>query len=126
METNKIKLKMGGTLCFAQSGDLEGRPVFFFHGAPGSRLFHPPEKITIKQIAETVSKVVGNVKIEYTPARPGDFSGKEVSSDLVKKELGWEARTSFEEGVRNYVDWYKKRENKRKSDLERLDKVLKI
>ncbi len=84
------------------------------------------EKITIKQIAETVSKVVGNVKIEYTPARPGDFSGKEVSSDLVKKELGWEARTSFEEGVRNYVDWYKKRENKRKSDLERLDKVLKI
>ena len=47
METKIIKLKMGRTLCFAQSGDPEGRPVFFFHGAPGSRLFHPPEKITI-------------------------------------------------------------------------------
>ena len=29
------------------------------------------EKITIKQIAETVKKVLGNVTIEYTPARPG-------------------------------------------------------
>lgn len=83
------------------------------------------EKVTIKQIAETIQKVLGNVKIEYTPARPGDFSGKEVSSELAKRELGWEPRVSFEEGVRRYIKWYKEREEKKKSEWERLDEALK-
>jgi len=82
------------------------------------------EKVSIKQIAETIQKILGNVKIEYTPARPGDFSGKEVSSDLSRKELGWEPKTSFEEGVRRYIKWYKEREEKRKSQWEKLDEVL--
>src|SRR5437870_744920 len=43
------------------------------------------EKVTIKQIAETVQKIIGNLRIEYVPARPGDFSGKEVSSQLAKR-----------------------------------------
>jgi UDP-glucose 4-epimerase len=83
------------------------------------------EKITIKQIAETIQRIVGDVKIEFTPARPGDFSGKEVSSVRALKELGWAAKTSFEDGVRKYVQWYKEREEKRKAALGRLDKVLK-
>jgi len=82
------------------------------------------EKITIKQIAETIRKVLGNVTIEYTPARPGDFGGKEVSSELARKELGWETKTSFEEGVRRYIAWYKERENTRRSDAGKIDKIL--
>ena len=83
------------------------------------------EKITIKQIAETIKKVLGNVTIESVPARPGDFSGKEVSSELAKKDLGWEPRINFEEGVRRYIQWFKEREVKRKADWESLDKALK-
>lgn len=83
------------------------------------------ERITIKQIAETIQKILGNVKIDYVPARPGDFSGKEVSSELAKKELGWEPSVSFEEGLRRYIEWYKNREEVRKSDWERLDEILK-
>jgi len=82
------------------------------------------EKITIKQIAETIQKIIGNVKIEYTPARPGDYSGKEVSSELAKKELGWEPKVSFEEGVRRYIEWFKKVENERKSQWAKIDKML--
>jgi UDP-glucose 4-epimerase len=83
------------------------------------------EKITIKRIAETIKKILGNVKIEYIPARPGDFSGKEVHSKLAKEELGWEPKISFEEGIRRYIDWYKKRDSEIKSDWEKLDKILK-
>ena len=36
------------------------------------------ERIAVKEIAETIQKIVGNVKIEYVQGRPGDFSGKEV------------------------------------------------
>jgi pimeloyl-ACP methyl ester carboxylesterase len=41
-----IKLKDGRTLGFAIFGDPRGRPVFFFHGMPGSRFFRPPDDVT--------------------------------------------------------------------------------
>ncbi len=83
------------------------------------------EKITIKQIAETVRKIIGDVKIEHGPARPGDFGGKEVSSERAKQELGWEARTPFEEGVRRYVSWLKEWQKKREEEGRALHPDLK-
>lgn len=83
------------------------------------------EKITIKQIAESINKIIGNVEIKYIPERTGDFSGKEVSNKLAKKELRWEPGTSFEEGLCRYIKWYQEREAERKADREKLDKSLK-
>ena len=40
--------------------------------------------------------------------RPGDFEGKIVSAEKARKELGWEPKTDFEEGIRKYYEWYKK------------------
>ena len=83
------------------------------------------EKITIKEIAEMVRNIIGNVKIEYAPARTGDFSGKEVSSKRAEDELGWTPKTSFNEGLKKYIDWYIQRERKREEDWEKLDDLLK-
>jgi len=63
-------------------------------------------KISIKDIAETIRKILGDVKIEYIEGRPGDFSGKEISNKKAKEELGWVPKTGFEEGVKKYIDWY--------------------
>ena len=63
------------------------------------------ENVTIKQIAETVQNLIGNVEIVHTPARPGDFGGKIVSSERAEHELGWTAATPFAEGVGKYVAW---------------------
>jgi UDP-glucose 4-epimerase len=63
------------------------------------------ENVTIRQIAETVRDLVGDVAIEHTPARPGDFGGKVVCSRRAFRELGWSAATPFVEGVRRYVVW---------------------
>jgi pimeloyl-ACP methyl ester carboxylesterase len=41
-----FKLPDGRVLAYEEYGDLQGRPVFFFHGTPGSRMFHPPEEVT--------------------------------------------------------------------------------
>jgi len=41
-----IKLPDGRNLGYAEYGDPKGKPVFFFHGTPGSRLFHPPDEVT--------------------------------------------------------------------------------
>jgi UDP-glucose 4-epimerase len=63
------------------------------------------ETVTIRQIAERVSGLVGEVEIARAPARPGDFGGKIVSSERAREELGWSAATPFSEGVRRYVEW---------------------
>jgi pimeloyl-ACP methyl ester carboxylesterase len=41
-----IKLKDGRLLGYAEYGDVAGRPVLYFPGAPSSRLFHPPDEAT--------------------------------------------------------------------------------
>ncbi|NPV07643.1 MAG: alpha/beta hydrolase [Anaerolineae bacterium] len=38
----RIRLPDGRSLACAQYGELEGPPVIYFHGTPGSRLEHPP------------------------------------------------------------------------------------
>lgn len=44
-----ITLQDGRGLAYAEYGDPQGTPVFFFHGAPGSRVFHPPNHVTRQQ-----------------------------------------------------------------------------
>ncbi|KAF0108233.1 MAG: alpha/beta hydrolase [Anaerolineaceae bacterium] len=43
-----ITLSDSRTLAYAEYGDPRGKPVFFFHGTPGSRLFRPPDEVTKK------------------------------------------------------------------------------
>lgn len=69
-------------------------------------------KITIREIAETIKKLLGgNVKITHTPARPGDYAGKEVSNMKAKMILGWEPKIDFEEGMKKAISWYKEKHN---------------
>jgi pimeloyl-ACP methyl ester carboxylesterase len=39
----EIRLRDGRRLAYAEYGDSQGKPIFFFHGTPGSRLFHHPD-----------------------------------------------------------------------------------
>lgn len=80
--------------------------------------------ISIRQIAETIRDLVGNVEIQTTPARPGDFSGKRVSSRRALAELGWEATTPFREGMKRYVEWHQSREKQKQEVWDRVDAAL--
>ena len=65
------------------------------------------EKISIADVAGTIDKVLGGgVRIEHTPARPGDYAGKEVSAQKALLDLDWQPRVNFEEGMRRTVDWF--------------------
>ena len=65
-------------------------------------------RISIKEMAETIQTLVANdVQIEYLPARPGDYEGKEASNDKIKRLLGWEPTLDFEEGMRKTIEWFK-------------------
>jgi UDP-glucose 4-epimerase len=65
------------------------------------------EPITIRRVTEAIRDTLGiPVTVEFGEARPGDYAGKEVSAEKVKKVLGWVPTTTFEDGMRSYVDWY--------------------
>jgi len=67
-------------------------------------------RISITEIACTIDRVLGGgVQIKYVPARPGDYSGKEVSARKIFNELGWEPRVDFEDGMKRTVAWFKHR-----------------
>ncbi len=65
------------------------------------------EDVTIKQIAENVRDVLGNVELVETEGRAGDFKGAEVSGARAAAELDWRPETSFAEGLRRYVAWHR-------------------
>jgi UDP-glucose 4-epimerase len=66
-----------------------------------------PEPISIRAIVEALEEVLGrSIAVEYGPARPGDFRGRSASGDKIAKVLDWTPRTSFEAGLRRYVEWY--------------------
>jgi Nucleoside-diphosphate-sugar epimerases len=66
-----------------------------------------PEPISIRAMVEALGEVLGRrLEVEYGPARPGDFRGRPVSGDKIEKVLDWTPGTSFEAGLRRYVDWY--------------------
>jgi UDP-glucose 4-epimerase len=68
------------------------------------------EAISIRRIAETVKKLVGNVEVEFGPKRPGDLTARIVKAELIRDELGWEPEIGFEEGMRLSYEWLLERQ----------------
>jgi UDP-glucose 4-epimerase len=66
--------------------------------------------VSVLEVAERVREHIGpQVRIEFVPERAGDFAGKEVTGEKVKRELGWEPRVSFEDGLARTVAWFRGR-----------------
>ncbi len=63
--------------------------------------------VTIREVADVVRNTVGDTELVHTPARADDFDGRVISNERAARELGWSARTPFEEGVERYVYWWR-------------------
>ena len=56
------------------------------------------ESTTVREIADTVVRVVCPVPIVHVEGRAGDIKGAEISGARAKRELGWEATTTLRRG----------------------------
>jgi GDP-L-fucose synthase len=64
------------------------------------------EDITIKELAQMISKVVGFTgEIKWNTDAPNGTLRKVLNVDKIK-ELGWEPKISLEEGLKKTYDWY--------------------
>lgn len=57
-----------------------------------------------KAILELLGK--GEELIEFVKDRPGHDFRYSLDTTKAKRELGWEAKTSFDEGIKKTVEWY--------------------
>jgi UDP-glucose 4-epimerase len=64
------------------------------------------QSVTVRAIADAIRALVGDVAIVHTPARAADFAGAEICGARAATELGWRPATSFDEGVRRYLEWH--------------------
>jgi|TARA_R110000744_G_scaffold79421_4_gene155972 UDP-glucuronate 4-epimerase len=65
------------------------------------------EVVELQRFVDAIQDTLGKKAIiEYGPMHPAD--AKATASDTTKlKKLGYAPKTSIEEGVQNFVDWYK-------------------
>ncbi len=65
-------------------------------------------EITIKDLAELIKKLTGfKGKIVWDKSKPDGQPRRMLDVTRAKREFGFTASTSFEEGLKNTIDWYK-------------------
>lgn len=67
------------------------------------------EPISIRELAETIGQLVGDVEVTFGPSRPGDYKARRVSSERARRELGWTPRYDFAAGLQRTLEWYRQR-----------------
>lgn len=66
------------------------------------------EKITIGDILNSILKVTGkDPVIEWDNSKPTTIPFRMVSTEKIKNELGFEPKYSFEDGLKETIDWFK-------------------
>ena len=65
------------------------------------------EDVTIKELAETISDIVGFMgDVEWDTSKPNGTPRKVLNVDRIKA-LGWEPRISLRDGIKKTYEWYK-------------------
>ena len=64
------------------------------------------EDVTIKELAETVSNIVGNKIIWWDTSKPNGTPRKVLNVNKLKS-LGWEPKISLRDGIQTTYNWYK-------------------
>lgn len=63
-------------------------------------------KIYVKDIVNYIkSHLPFDVTYEYTEGTPGDQNGVYGINEKIKRDLGWEGKVSFEDGMQKMIDW---------------------
>ena len=66
---------------------------------------------SLKEMINTIARVLEvKPKIKQLPMQPGDVDRTYADITKAKKLIGYEPKTTFEEGIRKFINWYK--ENK--------------
>jgi len=64
--------------------------------------------ITINELADMMQEIAGiKVGVNYAPERPADVKHCKANTEKVEKSLGFKVKVSLEEGLEEYMNWFK-------------------
>jgi UDP-glucose 4-epimerase len=92
---------------FVYVEDLAEGVVAGLQADAANRIFNlvGTEETSVRQIADTIRRLVAEVPVVHGPARPVDVRIPTISGARAAAELGWQPHTRFTAGVRRYLDW---------------------
>lgn len=68
--------------------------------------------VSLLEMVKTIEKVLGiSPELRFAEAQAGDVDRTFASIEKAEKLLGYSPKTSFEDGVRHFANWYKKQAN---------------
>lgn len=68
--------------------------------------------VSLKEMIDVIGQVVGvEPKIKQLPMQPGDVDRTFADVSKAKELIGYNPKTSFKEGIENFVNWYKINKN---------------
>jgi UDP-glucose 4-epimerase len=92
---------------FIYVGDLAEGSVAALQAEAKNKTFNldGPREVTIAEVGETVTRLVGGSALRHEGERAGDFRGQAASNKRAMLELGWTPKTDLEDGIRKYIEW---------------------
>lgn len=64
-------------------------------------------EIRIKDLAELIARETGFTgRVEWDPSKPDGQPRRCLDTQKAARRLGWQAKTGFEDGIRQTIDWY--------------------
>jgi len=70
------------------------------------------EGITIKELADTILELTGSKsKIKYSKEKKGNIVHELANTNKLEKKLNWKPKVSLEEGLKKFIEHFKKVEN---------------
>ena len=67
------------------------------------------EMVTVRQLAEAIARLCGRPGLQprFIEPRPGDVRALQADTRLARETLGFAAEVNLEEGLRQYIDWFR-------------------
>ena len=64
-------------------------------------------EISIKELTELIAKLTGfEGDIRWDTTKPNGQPRRKLDTSRAKERFGFEAKTSFEDGLKQTIDWY--------------------
>ena len=67
------------------------------------------DRITVNSMLQQINKITGkDIAPTYADPRPGDIKHSQADITRAKEHLEYQPKISFEEGLRNTIEWYRR------------------
>lgn len=95
---------------FVYVDDIARANIIAASSAEGKKIYNIGSGgvVTINWLAEVMQEIAGiNVGIKYAPERKADVKHCKANASKIKKELDFETSVRLEEGLKEYIRWYR-------------------